>query len=69
MSMIAKGLVSAIYESENKLSVILPENNGIVTPPFKIYNGNKQAINYEPNDFVLVVLFNDEFSDGIILGI
>lgn len=64
--MIVKGIVSAIYTQEKKLSVILPEHDNITTNPLPIY-GNPNMSDYSINDFVMVVAFNDDLTDGIVL--
>ena len=66
MSMITKGKVSAVQG--DKLTVILPEHEGIVTPPLIVYGGNKMVSAYKPNEFVVVLLFSDDFSDGVVIG-
>jgi hypothetical protein len=65
-SMILKGLVSSVQG--DKLAVILPEKENIVTPPLMVYGGTKKPAEYKPNDFVLVVIFNDNITDGVVLG-
>lgn len=66
MSKIVKGLVSA--RQGDRLTVILPEEDGIVTPPLAVHGGNKRIIDYMPNESVVVLLFNDDYSDGVVLG-
>ena len=66
--MIMKGIVSAVYPDENRVAVILPEKDNVVTFPLEIYGGTKTAGEYEINEFVLVVAFNGDFSDAIMLG-
>lgn len=65
--MIVKGIVSAIYAEEKKLSVILPEHDNITTNPLPIY-GNPDMDDYAVNDFVMVVAFNNDFTDGMVLA-
>lgn len=66
--MIVKGIISAIYSEEKKISVILPEYDNLTTAPLQIY-GNASMENFAVNDFVLVVVFNNDFNDGIVLAI
>ena len=64
--MIVKGIVSAIYADEKKISIILPEYNNIVTRPIKVYREDiLKTVNI--NDFVLVVIFNEDFNDCMVL--
>lgn len=64
--MIVKGIVSAIYNDDKTLSVILPEYN-VVTRPIKVYQ--EDIIDtLKVDDFVLVVVFNDDFNDCMVLG-
>ena len=64
--MIVKGIISAINLEDKTASVILPEYNNIVTRPIKAYREN--AIDsLKANDFVLVVVFNNDFNDCLIL--
>lgn len=65
--MVVKGIVSAIYADQNKISVILPEYDNATTPPLSIY-GEDDVSNYNANEFVIVLMFNSNFSDGIILS-
>lgn len=65
--MIVKGIVSAIYENQKKLSVILPEYDNMTTPPLDIY-GTANMSSYNINDFVLVVVFNNDFTDAMVLA-
>ena len=62
--MIVKGVISAI--KDNKVAVILPEYDNITTGYLPVYGGalGERRV----NDFVLVVFFNNDFSDGIVLG-
>lgn len=62
--MIAKGIVSAIDIARNTVTVILPEYD-VVTTPLKVY-GNQGLSNLKVNDFVVVIFFNDNFSDGLV---
>lgn len=63
--MIVKGLVSAIDTTTKKVSVILPEYD-VVTRPIKAYR--EDIINtLKVNDLVLVVVFNNDFNDCMIL--
>ena len=64
--MIVKGIISAIYDEEKKLSVILPEHDNITTNPLPIY-GNPNMSDYAVNDFVVVFAFNDNLNDAIVL--
>lgn len=64
--MLVKGIVSAIYADEKKISVILPEYDNVVTQPLPIY-GDFNTSNFEINDFVVVFAFNDDLNDLIIL--
>ena len=66
--MIVKGIISAVYAEEEKLSVILPEYDNMVTAPLKIYGSNPDMESYKVNDFVMVVMFNDDFNDGLVLA-
>ena len=62
--MIAKGLVSAI--SGKKAAVILPEYDSVTTGFLPIYT-QASKIKLKVNDFVLVVFFNEDMNDGIVL--
>lgn len=63
--MIAKGIISAIDAKANKVSVILPEYDGIVSAPLGVY-GSVDIASLNINDFVMVVFFNDNLSDGLV---
>lgn len=65
--MIAKGIISAIYKDEKKLSVILPEYDNMTTQPLLIY-GNAVMSDYSVNDFVTVLVFNNDFTDAMVLA-
>lgn len=64
--MIVKGIISAIYAEQEKLSVILPEYDNATTPPLPIY-GDTDISKYSVNEFVIIIMFNQDFSDGIVL--
>ena len=64
--MIVKGIISAIYQDQNKLSVILPEYDNMTTQPLQIY-GTSNMSDYAINDFVIVFVFNDDFNDAVVL--
>lgn len=64
--MIIKGIVSAIYNEDKTVSVILPEY-GVVTRPIKVYQDNSFA-SLKVDDFVLVVVFNNDFNDCLIIN-
>ena len=64
--MIVKGIVSAIDTEAETLSVILPEYGDIVTRPIKAYPPDRiHALGV--NDIVLVVVFNNDFNDLMVL--
>lgn len=64
--MIVKGLVSAIDAEAKTISVILPEYNNAVTRPIKAYR--EEIFNsLKINDFVLVIVFNNDFNDCMVL--
>ncbi len=64
--MIVKGIVSSIDNDTKTVSVILPEYNNVVTRPIKAYReGILESLKVD--DFVLVVIFNQDFNDCIIL--
>ena len=63
--MIVKGIVSAIDVKTNSLTVILPEYGNIVTKPIKAYGGLGTL---KVNDFVLVVVFNNDFNDCLAIS-
>lgn len=63
--MIIKGIVSAINLEDKTASVILPEYN-VVTRPIKAYHEDIFTA-LKVDDFVLVVVFNDDFNDCMIL--
>lgn len=65
--MIVKGIVSAIYEEEKRLSVILPEYDNMTTQPLQIY-GEPNMSDYSINEFVVVLVFNGDFNDMMILA-
>lgn len=64
--MIVKGIVSAININDRTISVILPEYNNVVTRPIKAYRDDIFST-LKVNDFVLVVIFNDDFNDCMVL--
>lgn len=64
--MIVKGIVSAIDVEANTVDVILPEYGGIVTRPTKLY-GMQTVRHLNVNEFVMVVVFNNDFNDCMIL--
>lgn len=63
--MIVKGIVSAINIDDKAASIILPEY-GVVTRPIKAYREDIFTT-LKVDDFVLVVIFNNDFNDCIIL--
>ena len=64
--MIIKGVVSAVDATNKTVDVILPEYDNVVTRPFKCYReGVLETL--KVNDFVLVVVFNDDLNDCMIL--
>ena len=64
--MIVKGIVSAIDRAVKRLTVILPEYDDVVTRPIKTYP--ERGINsLKVNDFVLVVVFNNDFNDCLVI--
>ena len=65
--MIVKGIISAIYADEKKLSVILPEYDNVTTNPLEVY-GDADMTNFKIKEFVIVGMFNNEFGDGIVLS-
>lgn len=65
--MLVKGIVSAVYAEEKKISVILPEFYNLTTVPLQIY-GDTNIGDYSVNDFVVVLVFNDDFSDAMVLS-
>lgn len=65
--MIVKGIVSAINSNTKTISVILPEYNNVVTRPIMLYEADSFD-SLRVNDFVLVVVFNDDFNDCIVLN-
>lgn len=66
--MLIKGKVSAIYPDTGRISVILPEYDDAVTNPLQVYGGTKEVKDYEINEFVIVVAFNSDLNDAMILG-
>lgn len=64
--MIVKGIVSAKDAEAKTVDVILPEYEDIVTRPFKCY---REGIfdTLKVNDFVLVVVFNNDLNDCMII--
>lgn len=64
--MIVKGIVSSIDTEAKTVSVILPEYGDIVTKPIKVY-GMNTVRHLHINEFVLVVVFNNDFNDCMIL--
>lgn len=64
--MIVKGIVSAINNDDKTISVILPEY-GVVTRPLKVYQDNSFE-SLKVDDFVLVIVFNNDFNDCLILN-
>ena len=63
--MIVKGIVSSYDEVNNKAEVYLPEYD-IVTKPLSIYV-NYQSGNVTVGKNVLVVVFNNDFNDCLII--
>lgn len=63
--MIVKGIVSSIDIESQTATVILPEYDNITTRPLKVYGNSVDSLNV--NDFVLVIVFNGDFNDCIIL--
>lgn len=63
--MIVKGIVSAINADDKTASIILPEYD-VVTRPIKAYREDIFTT-LKVDDFVLVVIFNDDFNDCMIL--
>lgn len=63
--MIVKGIVSAVNTEAQTVDVILPEYGGIVTRPIKSYRTEISSL--KVNDFVLVIAFNEDLNDCIIL--
>lgn len=66
--MILKGLVSSIDQKENKAEITLPEYENQVTKPLSIYGGISVK-HLTLGEMVIVMLFNNNFDDGIILKI
>lgn len=64
--MIVKGIISAIYPDSKTMSVILPEYDNVVTRPIKVYR-ERIFRKAKVNDLVLVVIFNDDFNDCMVL--
>ena len=64
--MIIKGIVSAVHKDINKVEVILPEYNGVVTEALRVYGGG-DVESFKVNDFVMVVIFNGNYNDGVII--
>lgn len=65
--MLAKGIISAIYEDQKKISVILPEYDNMTTQPLPIY-GTPNMSNFAINEFVVVLVFNGDFNDAMVLA-
>lgn len=65
--MFVKGIVSAIYTEQKRISVILPEYDNMTTPPLQIY-GDSDLGNFRINEFVIVAVFNGDFNDAIIFS-
>ena len=64
--MIVKGIVSAIDTEAGTIDVILPEYGNVVVRPIKVCK--EDAFNVlKVNDFVLVVVFNNDFNDCVII--
>lgn len=64
--MIVKGIVSSIDPEAKTVDIILPEYDNVVSRPFKCYRENALDT-LKVNDFVLVVVFNNDLNDCIIL--
>lgn len=64
--MIVKGIVSAVNAKAKTVSVILPEYENIVTRPIKAYR-EEIFDTLKVDDFVLVLIFNNDFNDCIVL--
>ena len=65
--MIVKGIVSAVYTEERKVSVILPEYDNITTNPLPIY-GKPEMSEFTVNDFVVVMVFNNNLNDAMVIS-
>lgn len=65
--MIIKGIVSSIDAESKKISVILPEHGNVATGPVRVYQ-EESINNLSVNDFVLVVVFNDDFNDLMVIA-
>jgi hypothetical protein len=65
--MIVKGIISAIYQDQNKISVILPEYDNMTTQPLRVY-GTPNMSDYSINEFVIVLVFNGDFNDAMVLA-
>ena len=65
--MLVKGIVSAIYKEESKLSVILPEYGNIATNPLPIY-GKPDMEEFAVDDFVIVIIFNNNINDAMVMS-
>jgi hypothetical protein len=65
--MVVKGIISAIYEDQKRISVILPEYDNMTTQPLQIY-GTPNMSDYSINEFVVVLVFNSDFNDAMVLA-
>ena len=64
--MVVKGIVSAIDIEAMTVDVILPEYNKVVVRPDSQYTRDVLE-RLKVNDFVLVVVFNNDFTDTFLL--
>lgn len=64
--MIVKGTVSSVQG--DRLAVILQDHDGMIPPPLVVYGGTKKPQEYKPGEMVLVVVFNNDFNDCVVLG-
>lgn len=64
--MVVKGIVSAIDIEAMTVDVILPEYNKVVVRPDSHYTRDVLE-RLKVNDFVLVVVFNNDFTDTFLL--
>ena len=67
---LVKGIVSSINTENGTVEATLPEHNNEVTPPLKvlrIYGVSDILSKMKINDTILVVVFNNDFTDGYVL--
>ncbi len=64
--MLIKGIISSINVADNTAELILPEYDNVVTSKTPFYQKNK-AQTVSIGEFMIIAVFNDDFTDMIII--